>query len=659
MSKSVRAIGLAIFLLSSVARADEAPEPPPAGPPAGTVMSQPALGSELRISRDDAIRLALENNLNLIIARTGPELAQQQVERAGGAFDPQLYLDHEFEQNENPVFSPFQILFGGGQTSIDDKQWLYSGGFAGLVPAGVTYSSAYNVSRVETSSAFSALTPEWRGDWESELRIPVLKNLFSNPASVTVERSEIGLDISVEDFREDLMDEVRTVEFAYWELGAARAEEGVAQKSLQTARDLLEQTRVRYEVGVVSKVLVTQAEAGVAEREVTAIVALNRAEGAEDALLDLIAAPTMEEFESTRLVVDDPTFVDYTVEPDVIIRRAMRLRPELQIARKRVEDAEVQLQLAQNQVLPSLDLVASYRLSGLAGKSTSTVATSPFPTSSSGVTDDFFLGQPEPQLGDRCALRAAARERRGARGAGSAQDRAAALVHQHEACRAGHYPRRTRRRARVAQLGRLGSGLGATPCRVAGDAACRRGAAASRRLDTVPGTGIRGRPDRVREPGNPVAAGLPERDHGDRTLPGHPARDPEHLPGARAAATLSLCSVLLSPSRRALPYWAHEAHPGCHRSLGCDGDHAGRCKRTRQRVQGKALPGPRREGSPHVRGPRGRGRSSASTPPTRCSRETRSRTSSVTSTASCRSTGPESRPREFKWPHCCCRVIPL
>ena len=138
-------------------------------------------GSELRISRDDAIQLALENNLNLIIARTGPELAQQQVERAGGAFDPQLYLDHEFAQNENPVFSPFQILFGGGQTSIDDKQWFYSGGFAGLVPAGVTYSSAYNVSRVETSSAFSALTPEWRGDWESELRIPVLKNLSVIP----------------------------------------------------------------------------------------------------------------------------------------------------------------------------------------------------------------------------------------------------------------------------------------------------------------------------------------------------------------------------------------------------------------------------------------------------------------------------------------------
>ncbi len=396
MSKSVRAIGLAIFLLSSVARADEAPEPPPAGPPAGTVMSQPALGSELRISRDDAIRLALENNLNLIIARTGPELAQQQVERAGGAFDPQLYLDHEFADNETPIFNPFQVALGGG-TSIKDKQWLYSGGVAGLVPAGVTYTSSYNVRRLETSSAFSALLPEWRGDWESELTIPVLKNLFSNPASVTVERSEIGLDISVEDFREDLMDEVRTVEFAYWELGAARAEEGVAQKSLQTARDLLEQTRVRYEVGVVSKVLVTQAEAGVAEREVTAIVALNRAEGAEDALLDLIAAPTMEEFESTRLVVDDPTFVDYTVEPDVIIRRAMRLRPEIQIARKQVEDAEIQLRLATNQLLPSLDLVASYRLSGLAGKSTGRTdfltgdpIVSPFPKHSSGVTDDWF-----------------------------------------------------------------------------------------------------------------------------------------------------------------------------------------------------------------------------------------------------------------------------
>ncbi len=400
MNKSICTIGLVVFLLSGLARADEAPEPPPAGPPAGTVMAQPELGSELRISRDDALRLALENNLNLIIARTGPELAQLQVERAGGAFDPQLFLDHQFAQNDNPIFSPFQIAFGGG-TSIEDKEWLYSGGFAGLVPVGVTYSSNYNVRRLQTSSAFSALEPEWRGDWESELRIPVLKNLFNNPASVTVERSVIGLDISVEDFREDLINEIQTVEFAYWELGAARAEKGVAQKSLETARDLLEQTRVRYEVGVVSKVLVTQAEAGVAEREVTAIVALNRAEGAEDALLDLIAAPTMQEFESTRLVVDDPSFVDYTVEPDVIIRRAMRLRPEIKIARKRVEDAELQLQLAQNQVLPSLDLVASYRLSGLAGRSTATdfntgdPIPSPFPKHSSGVNDDWFSASQE------------------------------------------------------------------------------------------------------------------------------------------------------------------------------------------------------------------------------------------------------------------------
>ena len=404
MTKSICAVGLVIFLLPGMARSDEAPEPPPAGPPAGIVVMGPQLGSELRISRDDAIRLALENNLNLIIARTGPELAQQEVERAGGAFDPQLFLDHEYGQTQDPFASVVQSFFTQpGQeipTTIDTNDWNYQAGFSGLVPVGVTYSSSYNMRRLESSSAFAALEPEWRADWSSELRIPVLKNLFSNPASVTVERTEIGLDVSVEDFREDLMDEVRAVEFAYWELGAARAEEVVAQKSLQTARDLLEQTRVQYEVGVVSKVLVTQAEAGVAEREVTAIVALNRAEGAEDALLDLIAVPTMEEFERTSLVVDDPTFVDYTVDPDVIIRRAMRQRPELQIARKRVEDAELQLRLAQNQVLPALDLVASYRLSGLAGDRKPLVdgsgnvvpfPTPPaFPTSSSGANDDWF-----------------------------------------------------------------------------------------------------------------------------------------------------------------------------------------------------------------------------------------------------------------------------
>jgi outer membrane protein TolC len=347
-----------------------AEEPEPGSSPTGELM-QRGLGGDLRVTRDQAILLALENNLDLIIARTGPQIAEQDVERALGAFDPALFADHQFEQRELPVLSTIQNFFSPGTTAItriEEEEWSYSGGFSGQLAAGITYSSSYNMRRLETSSAFSSLNPEWRADWASELRVPILKDLFSNQASIAVERSGIGHEISIEDFRQELLDRVTEVENAYWELGSSRANERVAQKSLETAQDLLEQTKVQYQVGVVSRVLVTQAEAGVAERELGAILAQNRAEAAQDALLNLIAAPSMQDYASTRLLTDDPTFVGYDIDPAVIAERAMRLRPEVLIAQKRVEDAEAQLQLAQNQLLPRFDLVASYNLAGLAGR---------------------------------------------------------------------------------------------------------------------------------------------------------------------------------------------------------------------------------------------------------------------------------------------------
>lgn len=380
-----------LTILPGLARADE---PEPGSSPTGELMRR-GLGGELRVTRDQAILLALENNLDLIIARTGPQIAEQEMERALGAFDPTLFADHQFEQRENPTFSTIQNTFGAATTRVEEKEWDYTGGFSGQLSAGITYSSSYNLRRLETSSFFTSLNPEWRAEWASELRIPILKDLFSNQASIAVERSGIGHEISIEDFRQELMDRIQEVENAYWELGSARADDRVARKSLETAQDLLAQTKIRYQVGVVSKVLVTQAEAGVAEREVGAILALNRAEAAQDALLNLIAAPSMQDYASTRLLTDDPTFLAYDIDPAVIAERAMRLRPEIRIAQKRVEDAEAQLQLAQNQLLPRFDLIASYRHSGLAGDPvpdpfTGLTPLPIFPTNSSGVNDDFL-----------------------------------------------------------------------------------------------------------------------------------------------------------------------------------------------------------------------------------------------------------------------------
>jgi len=145
-------------------------------------------------------------------------------------------------------------------------------------------------------------------------------------------------------------------------------------------------------VGVVSKVLVVQAEAGVAEREVAEIRANNRAETAQDELLNLTLAPTAEGFASTEMVPEEPTYIEYSVNLDVALEKAMELRPELGSARGQVEDAEVQLAQAENQRLPTVDLVGSYSMNGLAGsaKDASDILPGATPPNDQGGSRDTF-----------------------------------------------------------------------------------------------------------------------------------------------------------------------------------------------------------------------------------------------------------------------------
>jgi HAE1 family hydrophobic/amphiphilic exporter-1 len=325
------------------------------------------IGHETTISLEEAIELALANNLDLQVARVDPALSDQQVREASGSFDPLLFAESTYEDRETPFASPFQSAFGTQGQAIDEKAWLNEAGVRGLFPWGIEYSSTYDRLRTETTSGVTALFPEFRGTWRNQLTVPLLKDLFQNDAYLAVRSSRIGAQISEEDFRQQLTDIVVRVEAAYWELAAARAAKRVAEKSVDTALNLLEQTRVRHQVGVVSRVEVTEAEAGLADREFQHIQARNRAERAEDELLQQILAPDQFAYQTTSIQTQEPTFIDYQVDERLALERALGGRPEIEAARQRVEDADLRLDHAWNQKLPTLDVTGSYTVNGLSG----------------------------------------------------------------------------------------------------------------------------------------------------------------------------------------------------------------------------------------------------------------------------------------------------
>ena len=184
-----------------------------------------------------------------------------------------------------------------------------------------------------------------------------------------MKQSELVHDISSENFRTDVMDVVRNIETAYWDLVAFEEQVGVAEKSLETAQALLRQTETQYEVGVVSRVEVTEAEAGVAEREVNLIRASNAYRTSQDVLMNEVLGRGLRP--GSRLEIlptsrpDD--YIVYQIDVAEATRKAFENRPELEAARREIERREVELKFRTNQKLPQLDLRGAYWLQGLSG----------------------------------------------------------------------------------------------------------------------------------------------------------------------------------------------------------------------------------------------------------------------------------------------------
>ncbi len=318
---------------------------------------------ESQITLDEAIQLALRNNLDIEIARTVPAVAETAIKQAEGAFDPVGNARYIFSHGEEPTANSLNSA-----DNIASDNWDYGGGISGILPFGLQYSTTTGVDRQETNQTIALLDRRFVARWNADVMLPLMRDFRVNQANMTLRRTRLSRDMSVDDFRTQLTQIVATVEDLYWDLAARRAAVNVATKSLKTAKDLLEQTIVQEEVGVVSRVAVVQARAGVAEREVNLIRAENAKENAHDLLLDALLAPSAAVFEDRELIPRPPQFADYPVDLAVSIQRALQNRPEIEKQKTAVEMAEMEVDLADNQAKPRVDLVASYGTAGQAGR---------------------------------------------------------------------------------------------------------------------------------------------------------------------------------------------------------------------------------------------------------------------------------------------------
>jgi outer membrane protein TolC len=347
------------------APATSAQAAPDALPPIGV-----PLQGTLPLSLQAAITLGIGNNTEVEIIRHDPEIAEQDYRAAWGVHDPTLYGNFDYRSWSTPVASSLQTT-----NSTLERETTGATGLRGLIPKlGWQYDVNFSGRRLTTNSAIADLSPEYRSNISASLTAPLLRGAWWGEAWTQVKVSGIQSEVALQQFRTSLMDIVQAIENGYWNLAANKENLAVANKSLETSRALFDQTEAQYEVGVVSKVEVTEATAGVADREFRQIGALNAYRDSQDDLIDLVMGPRLTPTSSLEVIPSDSPedYVPFNLDVEESTRKALQKRPELTIAKMQVDQQRVRLKFAKNQRLPQLDAVAGYGYAGLGGDTNST-----------------------------------------------------------------------------------------------------------------------------------------------------------------------------------------------------------------------------------------------------------------------------------------------
>ena len=357
MIRQIRPLSVLALVLAPAGLVAQAP--PPVQGPANTPDGRP----ELQLSLQDVVTRALENNVDISVERYNPQASEQDVLELQGFYEPLLYSTLSSTSRTDPARNAF-----AGAASVNTDTLTYNFGAAKEMKTGGRLQLDFQNSRASTNSVFSTFNPSYGSDFNAQLTQPLLRNFRIDPTRYQIRVARNNRLISEVQFRQTVVNTVATVRQLYNDLLYAIDNLEAQRKSLALARRLLEENQIRVRVGTMAPLDVVAAESEVASREETVILAEAAVLDAEDAIKRAVFPDSAPETWASRIVpTDRPTADPIPVDSDAAVRNALEKRTDILAAKRSLENAESAVQLAKNQELPQLDVVAAYGSTGVGG----------------------------------------------------------------------------------------------------------------------------------------------------------------------------------------------------------------------------------------------------------------------------------------------------
>ncbi len=317
---------------------------------------------KLTLSVRDVVRLVVQRNTEVWLARLEVEAAAPAVLRAHSPFDPRFTGRFFSTRSTAPTFTQLEATTQLSQTALFDYEQEF--------PSGTGYRIGFNGFKSASNNRFVFLNPAIRTNLNFSLTQPLLRNrgFFAQRAPIVIAR--INQQVSRGRFEQQLSDIVQTAENQYWDVVQARENLVVLRNSLALAEKSHERDKRALELGALPPLDIFRSQAEVASRRVQVTTAEYQLKQQEDALRRLIAADLDPAVRNVPLDLVDPPAPPVrleSVEVEEAVERALRSRPELDNLRRQQAVEDINIRLALNSLKPDLRLGANYSSSGLGG----------------------------------------------------------------------------------------------------------------------------------------------------------------------------------------------------------------------------------------------------------------------------------------------------
>ena len=376
MNMLFRQLGIAFtcLLATTLGLADEAPSSEPGEITAATytppdfIRSTPPLPERwsgrkvVSISRHEAIEMALSRNLDVAFQRQSVRIIEQSRARALGRFEPHIHLGGGRNGSQSP---PQNIQEGlpGQLYGITADNWNL--GISGILPSGTQYNLDFLNSRTATEQANAVLPVRYYPSLRLMLRQPLLYD-FSFDGSIQMAQltiAKFATEKEREQARLQAMLVVKQTEDAYWFLKEKWKTYEVQRDAQVIAEKQLELTRRQISAGISAPSELLSIKGRAAQVQLDVVRAEADIEDAADTLRQLLNVPA-DEWDQPLLPIDQPSFAREVVSFDVAFSRAQAARPDLKMSHLDVQQAVLDLKLAQNHRLPQLSVQGSASVMG-------------------------------------------------------------------------------------------------------------------------------------------------------------------------------------------------------------------------------------------------------------------------------------------------------